>query len=158
MTTYTRHLERNYCWFPHFTNHYMLSLLQATVSSQSLLGNSSQQQKFFSFCAQVVTVQWISHNWTVNLTMVPYFLCLSCRIQLSTDWVANLGENTVSNSNSIVECMSVAARICLLILCQETGCITPLFISLFHSHCIIMAIYATILKWILREIGSTSEN
>jgi hypothetical protein len=44
-------------------------------------------------------------------------------------------ENTVSNSNSIVACIFVAAGTCLPINCLDTGCIKPLFICLFHGNC-----------------------
>jgi hypothetical protein len=43
-------------------------------------------------------------------------------------------ENTVSNNNSIVLCVFVAAGTCLPICSLETGCITPLFIYLLQSN------------------------
>jgi hypothetical protein len=46
----------------------------------------------------------------------------------------DLVENTVSNGNSIVLFVFVAAGTCLQIRCLETGCITPLFIRLLQSN------------------------
>jgi hypothetical protein len=95
-------------------------------------------------------------NWTFNWTVAPSLLSLPCRTQLSTDWVAPIiflvtplhgpdKKNTVSNSNSIVACVLVAAETSLQIHCLETGCITLLFIRLFRLHCIATSVHATML-------------
>jgi hypothetical protein len=65
----------------HFTNCYTRSLLQPAVSSLVMLGNSSQHWRFFSFCAYIVTVRWISHNPTVHWAVAPSLLSLPCRTQ-----------------------------------------------------------------------------
>jgi hypothetical protein len=43
-------------------------------------------------------------------------------------------ENIVSNSNSIVVFLFVAAGTCLPTSCLDRGCITPLFIRILHSN------------------------
>jgi hypothetical protein len=46
----------------------------------------------------------------------------------------NHTENTVSNTNSTIALVFVAAGTCVLIRGLETGCITSSFIRLFHSN------------------------
>jgi hypothetical protein len=50
------------------------------------------------------------------------------------NFARDLAENTVSNSNSIVLYVFVAAETCFTMRYLETGCITPLFINLLRSN------------------------
>jgi hypothetical protein len=79
----------------------------------------------------------LSYTANMFIPMILYDFRLYCLVvpvafhkPLCTDRV----ENTVSNSNSVFVGVFLTAGTCLPISCLESGCITPLFIRLFHSN------------------------
>jgi hypothetical protein len=113
-----KHIQ-HYCRFPHFTNHYTLSVLHPAVSwlSRCLVtahnnGNSTAS----------VLMSLLSGDWTI----APSLLILPCRTQLSTDWVAQvfflttpLHEPSRRHCFFIAACIFVAAGMYFLICCLE---------------------------------------
>jgi hypothetical protein len=110
--------HRRYRWFPHYKS----------LHTKSLLGNSSEQWRIFSFCAHGVTVRRTSHNWSVNLIIAPSLRRLPCRTELIAPAVlviTSLHGPHRKHCYSIVACIFVVVGTCLPSCCPETGSITP---------------------------------
>jgi hypothetical protein len=94
----------------------------------SLLGNDSRQYKFFSFCADVVTVRRIFYNRTANWTIATSVLNFPCRTQLSTDWVAPIVFFITSlHEPSRKHRFQLWLHCCMRIRCHGNVCNDPLY-------------------------------